>query len=48
VKEHVGECSTCGKTIYCHDGFLNGHVEENGQLSCFDCSNEAEEGKSDD
>lgn len=34
--EVVGTCSTCGKTVYCDAGFVQG-VHENGQLRCFDC-----------
>lgn len=34
--EVVGTCSTCGKTIYCDAGFVQG-VHEDGQLLCFDC-----------
>jgi len=38
MKELVGECHTCGVNVYCLDGFLNGNMEENGQLTCSDCS----------
>lgn len=37
--EVVGECTSCGKTVYCQAGFLQG-IHENGQLLCFSCAEE--------
>lgn len=42
MKEHVGVCYKCGKDVYCLDGFLNGIVEDDGQLTCMVCSLEGE------
>jgi hypothetical protein len=39
MKEHVGLCHMCNKDIFCLDGFLNGMVDDEGRLTCFDCSN---------
>jgi hypothetical protein len=37
MKELVGNCTKCGKEIFCLDGFFNGvHVDGN-QIHCFDC-----------
>ncbi|MFD2629990.1 hypothetical protein [Oceanobacillus kapialis] len=40
-KEQVGNCSVCGKVVYCHGGFLEGEQEEN-ELFCFACYNAKE------
>lgn len=37
MQELVGTCSTCGKTIYCREGFLDGVVLEDKSLVCFEC-----------
>ena len=42
MNELVGKCSTCGKEIYCENGFLNG-INENGKLACFECGEEKKE-----
>jgi hypothetical protein len=42
MRELIGPCSNCGKDIFCLDGFLNG-VYIDGELFCFDCSEEEEE-----
>lgn len=35
--EEVGVCASCGKTVYCEAGFLQGfHV--NGTLLCLQCA----------
>lgn len=39
MRELVGYCSVCKKEIFCRDGFLDGVVDSNGNLLCFDCSN---------
>ncbi|WP_198546737.1 hypothetical protein [Alteribacter populi] len=36
MKEVVGNCSQCGREIYCMDGFLNGVYQDN-HLYCFEC-----------
>ncbi|SUN42080.1 Uncharacterised protein [Staphylococcus saprophyticus] len=36
MKEYVGECNICHKTIYCLNGFLNG-VYQHNHLYCFYC-----------
>ncbi|WP_200865939.1 hypothetical protein [Thalassobacillus devorans] len=42
MRELVGNCSKCGKNVYCEDGFLNGYYE-NKQLYCNDCYENAED-----
>jgi hypothetical protein len=37
MKEQVGICAKCKKTIYCMDGFLNGIIDEENILYCFSC-----------
>ncbi|WP_281279548.1 hypothetical protein [Aquibacillus sediminis] len=39
MKEQVGSCSECGKSVYCLEGFLNGVIEE-GRLYCFTCADQ--------
>lgn len=46
MNEFVGNCSVCGRAIHCHDGFLNGIVNEDKTISCFDCR-EKHEGQAD-
>ncbi|WP_255695137.1 hypothetical protein [Virgibacillus salidurans] len=36
MHELIGPCQTCGKNVYCEDGFFAG-VHEDGQLLCEDC-----------
>lgn len=38
MREHVGVCHVCKKDIYCIDGFLNGVIDDEGQLTCLECS----------
>jgi hypothetical protein len=42
--EHVGVCHRCNKDIYCLNGFLNGIIDDEGRLTCLDCSHK-EQGK---
>lgn len=35
--EKVGICIECSKTIYCIDGFLNGKLNDQSELFCFQC-----------
>jgi len=37
MQEFIGNCRVCGKTIYCENGFLNGTVQEDQTLECFEC-----------
>lgn len=37
MKELVGSCFTCGKEVFCLDGFLNG-VHYDQKLYCIECS----------
>lgn len=39
-KEFVGKCAKCQTDIYCNSGFIEGVVQEDKTLLCFDCSNE--------
>lgn len=43
MKEYVGACSVCGREIHCHDGFLNGTVNDDQTVLCFDCYEEYKE-----
>lgn len=36
MRELIGNCTQCGKNVYCLDGFLNAVYRKN-QLICFDC-----------
>lgn len=38
MRELIGNCTKCGKDVYCMDGFLDGLYIGN-QLLCFDCAN---------
>ncbi|WP_205004407.1 hypothetical protein [Scopulibacillus daqui] len=42
IKEPVGKCIDCNKTVYCEGGFLQGVVLENHRIRCYDCQNEKE------
>ncbi|MEC0243705.1 hypothetical protein P4H66_28255 [Paenibacillus dokdonensis] len=37
MQEYIGSCRSCGKAIYCENGFLNGTVQEDQTLECFEC-----------
>ncbi|MBP1964407.1 alpha-D-ribose 1-methylphosphonate 5-phosphate C-P lyase [Paenibacillus aceris] len=37
MQEFVGTCKTCGKQIFCREGFLDGVVLEDKSLICFAC-----------
>lgn len=37
MREWIGECQTCGKRVYCENGFFNGE-QINGKLICPDCA----------
>jgi len=36
MREYVGQCYICGRSIYCEDGFLNGFTDPEGRISCYD------------
>lgn len=38
MKELVGICHICKKDVYCLDGFLNGIIDDEGQLTCLACT----------
>ena len=44
MKELVGSCLECGTNVFCHDGFINGVVTENGVI-CFACHEKKEQAK---
>lgn len=37
MQELVGQCSECGKPIYCKMGFLDGIVQDDKSILCFEC-----------
>jgi hypothetical protein len=37
MKELVGNCTKCGKEIFCLDGFFNGVHLDGNQIHCFNC-----------
>ncbi|MGM7724206.1 hypothetical protein [uncultured Metabacillus sp.] len=43
MREEVGKCSVCEKTIYCLDGFLDGIITKEKILYCFSCSTKEED-----
>lgn len=43
MEELIGHCRACEKPIYCKMGFLDGIVQEDKTLVCFDCSDEGVE-----
>jgi hypothetical protein len=43
MREQVGQCVKCNKTIYCLDGFLDGIVTEDKILYCFSCRSDSNE-----
>lgn len=45
MEELIGLCRTCEKPIYCKMGFLDGVVQPDKSLLCFDCSSEVQEEK---
>ena len=36
MRELIGQCQVCGREIYCENGFLNGYIDSEGKLSCFE------------
>ncbi|WHY83218.1 hypothetical protein QNH23_07550 [Siminovitchia fortis] len=37
MRELAGHCRTCGKEIYCENGFFNGVILKDGKIICFNC-----------
>ncbi|KIO69750.1 hypothetical protein B4166_0350 [Caldibacillus thermoamylovorans] len=42
MRELIGECVSCGKYVYCENGFFNG-VHEGGKLYCTRCGHDVRE-----
>ncbi len=42
MRELVGHCTSCGKSLYCMDGFFNGIHTEDMKIICFECAEENE------
>ena len=40
MREFIDNCSTCGKPVYCENGFFNGEQLEDGKLLCPQCIEE--------
>jgi len=36
MRELIGQCHVCRRHIYCENGFMNGFIDSEGKLSCFD------------
>lgn len=43
MQEFIGHCRSCGKVIYCENGFLNGTVQKDQTLECFECQEPQED-----
>ncbi|HET7580702.1 MAG TPA: hypothetical protein VFK33_15600 [Bacillales bacterium] len=43
MKEYIGECKNCGKTIYCENGFLNGVLLPGHEYLCWACDEKEEQ-----
>ncbi|SFB35020.1 hypothetical protein SAMN04488072_1186 [Lentibacillus halodurans] len=41
MRELIGECQSCGKHVYCENGFFDGS-QENGNLLCNHCAEKNE------
>ncbi len=41
--EWIGSCCSCGKAVYCRDGFLDGVLDDEQRLFCHSCYAEHEE-----
>jgi hypothetical protein len=39
MQELIGFCKYCHKPVYCLDGFFDGVILENREISCFQCDN---------
>lgn len=43
MREYIGQCYICGRSIYCENGFLNGFTDDEGRLSCYEGEHAEEE-----
>ncbi|MFD1361548.1 hypothetical protein ACFQ4A_07750 [Lentibacillus salinarum] len=41
MRELIGQCQSCGREVYCENGFFDG-VQENGRLLCYVCADESD------
>ncbi|WP_276282284.1 hypothetical protein [Virgibacillus indicus] len=41
MRELIGKCTSCGKNVYCENGFFDG-VQDNGKLFCNECAEKEE------
>lgn len=41
MRELIGQCQSCGKNVYCENGFFDG-AQLDGKLLCNDCAEEEE------
>lgn len=48
MKEWIGNCKSCGKDIYCENGFFNGVVLPAHEYLCFDCEEQGTLDRKDD
>ncbi|WP_176555788.1 hypothetical protein [Virgibacillus ndiopensis] len=46
MRELIGDCQSCGKNVYCEDGFFDG-VQAEGLLHCNECAEKKETDKHD-
>ncbi len=37
MRELIGPCTTCGKLVFCENGFLNGQLNDKKSLLCISC-----------
>ncbi|WP_188454598.1 hypothetical protein [Virgibacillus oceani] len=44
MRELIGECQSCGKHVYCENGFFDG-VQLDGVLHCNECAENKETDK---
>ncbi|WP_275661792.1 hypothetical protein [Lentibacillus sediminis] len=42
MREWIGKCSSCGRDVYCENGFFAGE-QKNGKLLCENCAASQEE-----
>ncbi|MDP4161904.1 MAG: hypothetical protein Q8898_02265 [Bacillota bacterium] len=41
MTELIGNCLSCGKELFCFDGFFSGEKSADGTLLCFECFEKA-------
>ncbi len=42
MREVIGACQSCGKNVYCENGFFDGVQTEEGRLLCNECAEKEE------